>query len=544
MSEEHPRWPVPASGSTFRAGPSTVTLGAVGTVTAVRHDSRPGWSYLGCVGQVGVQVAGEPVEWSDPELNVDADEVEITRRSAAGGGAAARLRAVVRHSFGAGWSVRLVLSNLGTEPVAIEDATICCSAPEDSATWALAAGAVGSYVVAPPDGRGPLLGGTLDLGAAESVTPEGLNIGPLSLDPGGRYVVQWHWSWYDSPREFAHRAAGRHGDRQVPRTLHLGVGETAAITAGEDEALVLAPGVVAEPMGDQTDLGVADSGTFRVEVCSARGVTHYDLHWVDPIEVVLRNLAEAALGGPRTAAGVVRLDTVDAAAAVQFALRLGLGEADAAEDALDLFTARSVDRTGRGDLSGLDPRTASFLCGEFDRTGDLDALEAATEAVLTATAVTPGLGLAASQVALARVLVGMPLTDLTARVAALAQASPPADADRIASPVATRAAAVEFAVLARARANEEVTAGVLALGSSLGAGLKGHPVRPLPVHTAAHLAAVLAGLGDEVSVGLRQHWPCTGHELGRWTESAVLARLTGAPLGPAHFWLAAAARTR
>jgi hypothetical protein len=110
--------------------------------------------------------------------------------------------------------------------------------------------------------------------------------------------------------------------------------------------------------------------------------------------------------------------------------------------------------------------------------------------------------------------------------------------------VGVQAAALELADAAKAGATEELTARVAAVGAWLGAGLKGDLVRPLPVETVAHVAAVFAGLSEEVSTALRRQWPSTAHELGRWTESAASARLVGAPVGPAHFWLAAAVRTR
>ena len=100
------------------------------------------------------------------------------------------------------------------------------------------------------------------------------------------------------------------------------------------------------------------------------------------------------------------------------------------------------------------------------------------------------------------------------------------------------------AVLARGGASIDLPARIAALGGWLGAGLKGHPVRALPVDQLAHLAAILAGLSEEMSAGLRRQWRCTGHELGQWAEAAVLTRLGDAPIEPAHFWLAAAARTR
>ena len=85
---------------------------------------------------------------------------------------------------------------------------------------------------------------------------------------------------------------------------------------------------------------------------------------------------------------------------------------------------------------------------------------------------------------------------------------------------------------------------VAGLGSWLGGGLPGAPVRAVPVETAAHLAAVLAGLDEELSGRLGRWWATSAHELGRWTEATVVDRLGRSAVGPAHAWLAVAARTR
>lgn len=323
----------------------------------------------------------------------------------------------------------------------------------------------------------------------------------------------------------------------MPRSLQLTTGEATLIAAGEDEALVLPTGVAAEPVRDQVELCAAEPGRYRVELRTARGVTHYDVCWAPPVEQLLTEIATEILAGRRNPAGIVRLNGVEAALVVQFALRVGLDDADSAEEALDLFTAR---------LSApaeLDPRTAGFLCGEFDRTGDVGTLEAATVIVLGVNLSVPGLGLAVAQVGLARVLSGLSIDALTEHAVSLVATLPAPGFGSF----ARQTAALELAMLTRrSRPNQDVSDRLLALGAWLGGGLKGHPVRPQPLAETAHLAAVLAALDEETSVGMRTRWACTAHELGRWTEAAISTRLSetaGERPGPAHGWLAVAART-
>lgn len=520
-------WPVPAPGLSFRVGDATVELGSDGTVVGLRHDIDPGTNLLAAAGEVRVNLAGETLAWSAPRIGVDADEVEIALEHAG------VLSATVRHTFATSWGVRLVLANLADEPLAVDEAALGWAPAEGVAGWALAAEAVGAYAVFPPGRDGPLLGGVLALGAFVRVSSSEISLGPLRLPVGGRYAVQWQWSWFDHARAFLHRSTGQ-GDRQVPRTQHLFEGEVAMVTAGADEALVLDPGLAADPAGYQLELS-AGPGRYGVELRWPRGVTRYDLTWVESTEVLLTDAATKALAGVRTPAGVVRLTGVDEALVLQLALRAGLDDTESAEEALDLFTVR-LDAAAE-----TDPRTASFLCGEFDRTGDVEALEAASAIVLAAGAVLPGLGFAAAQVGLARVLAGLPLTELTRQLAEVGAAL----AEPGSGALAAQIAVLELVVSTRqASAAADVSARLAALGPWLGAGLKGTAVRPLPLPETAHLAAVLAGLSEQTSTGLRSTWAATGHEVGLWTEAGVIARLDRTRIGPAHSWLAAAARTR
>ena len=56
-----------------------------------------------------VDRSGRTVAWSSPSLSVDIDEAEYSFRAAAG------LGLVVRHSFGAGWGIRIALTNQGDD---------------------------------------------------------------------------------------------------------------------------------------------------------------------------------------------------------------------------------------------------------------------------------------------------------------------------------------------------------------------------------------------------------------------------------------------
>ena len=519
------------SGHSLRWDAARVDLSDAGVVTAVVHDADPGRSYLATAGELRVLQDGTPVTWSAPELGVDADEVEVTR-------AAGPLRLVVRHSVAVGWGVRLVLSNSGDQPVTLDDAVLTWQPPADQPAWALAAGAAGSYAVLPLDGRGPVLGGVLRLGELAAVDGDGLHLGRLLLEAQGRYVVQWHWDFHADARSFDR---GRHPD--VPRRLDLLVGEVVTVAADEDQALVAAGGLEVETVRDTVELSGAEAGELLVELRSARGLTRFELAVAEPLEAVLQARATDVLAGPRTAAGVVRLADVDAALVVQRALASAvLSEPDLAEEALDLFTARLPEDERP------DPRTVGYLCGEHSRTGDAELLARAGEAVLGAAEPAPGLGMAATELCLARLLLGQPLApvlDHLARLAGEAELPPGA------SPLSAQAALLELEVVTMSRAGltegrrgpaAAVTARVAALGGWVGAGLKGRAVRPVPVDALAHLASVVTLLPEDLSAGLRPRWGCSAHELARRGQATVLARLgTGRP-GPALSWLVLGAR--
>ena len=499
-----------------------ITLDAAGSLISVVHDKRPTAGYLTGGGRPLVSVGGAGLLWPDPEVLVDSDEVEF-------GFEREPVRVVVRHSFAAGWGVRVALTNLTDEPLEIDDAGLGWVADPDAPAWALAAGASGAYAVPSPDGTGPLLGGLLALGAFEWITAEAIGFSRLTLPPRGRFVVQWTWDWYRPGQGFA-----RNQHLEVPRSLFLVVDQPVSIVADEDTALVLPRGVAEEPERGQTELFCWEPGRFTVQLVSARGVTRYDLHAAPPYDEILTAAAVTAMDGPTSSAGIVRLNDVHAALAVQQALLTGrIDDPYPAEDALDLFLARALDQP-----SG-DPFLVSLACAESGRTGADEPLDAATRWLSDHQTLTPGLGMAVSQVSLLRVLRGFEVQPLIDRLIGLG----PAD---VAGPIdaATRLERIAIATLRdEPGRHDERSAAAIVVGGWLGAGLKGRAVRPLSAAETAYLTAVFGLADEELTRGLRRRWGGTARELMQRAEAEVLFQITGRPAGPALSWLTLAART-
>lgn len=507
-------------GPRFLWAGATVTFSPAGELISLRHPApdraaEPPWLTGG--GVVRARISDEPVVWSAPELTVDIDELEITCRSE-------RVQAVVRHSFGPTWAVRLAVSNPTAETVRLHDVGCTWAAPAERPTWALAAGAAAAYGVFGADGR--VLGGVLTRGEVAAVTPDGFELGVIVLRPGARYVVQWDWRWFASARAFAAHRRRQRADRHVPTSLVRSAVDAALITVDADEALVLPHGLVQQPVGDQLELTAAVPGTYPVEVRSIGGVTRYDLRWTPPVRTVLLAAAAHALEAPRNVAGVVVLPDVAVALVVQVALRLGGDQAEAAEEALDRFTARVLDRPGP------DPRLATYLCGEYDRTGDVDLVEAATSVVIGATEFRSGLGMAFGHLALARLVAGLP------PAAGLRRGLEPRPG---LGPLEREAAQLEAALVL---GTEAPTAALARLGHWLGAGLTGSSVRRRSPVARAYATAVLAAVPDDIAREVQRSWAGTAVELSGGTEAGVLADVPITPVGAAHAWLAIAARTR
>lgn len=515
-------WPVPAPRLNYHCGPAVITLDAAGSLLAVEHHKRPNASYLTGGGRPMVSVDGAWLEWPAPGLLVDTDEVEFVYESGP-------VRVVVRHSFAAGWGVRVALTNLTDEPLEIDDAGISWVADPEAPAWALAAGASAAYAVPSPDGTGPLLGGVLALGACEWVTPEAMGFSRLNVAPRGRYVVQWIWEWYRPAQGFARN---RHLD--VPRSLYTTVDEPLNIVTDEDTALSLPRGVMEERERGHSELSCWGPGRFTVELVSARGLTRYDLHAALPYDEVITEAAMIAMNGPTSSAGIVRLADVHAALAVQQSLLAGrIDDPYPAEDALDLFMARALDQPAG------DAFLVSFACAETGRTGADEPLDAADRWLHDHQALTPGLGMAVSQASLLRTLRGFEVQPLFDRLKRLR-------ASDVASPVMAGTRLERIAVSAlrdEPGTSEERLSAAVVVGGWLGAGLKGRAVRPLTAADTAYLAAVFGLTHEELTRQLRRRWGGSAHELMHRAEAQVLFEIAGQPAAPALSWLTMAART-
>ena len=518
----------------FPCGPGWVDLAADGTVTGVRHDDQPGSGYVLAAAEVVVHRGGQPVTWSAPVVGADADEVEVVREGQG-------LRLVVRHSFVAGWGLRVALSNPGLTEEVLDDVLISWRVPEDRPGWAVAAGAVGSTAVFPADGTGPVLGGVLRRGEVARVDEQGLHLGRIVLAPGGRYVEQWHFDFAPTPADL-----DRGQDPAVPRRLDLVLGEAVTVPTTEDVALVVDPGLHVDTVQGGTELTAVNDGAFAVELRSARGSVAYQVRVAEPVEQVLAQVAAVALDQPRTGSGTIRLAGVEAALVVHFALGRGLVADDyAAEDALDLFAARLPDDDER------DPLTVAFLCLDHVRSADPEPLDRASRAVLASREPAPGLGLAATQLSLARVLAGQSVAPVLEHLVALSRT---AALEPAAGPRSAQAALLELEVVTMTRpdvvqpgAPESWAPGsaltrAAALGGWLGGGLRGWAVPRVPVADLAHLSAVLALLPEPVSAELSRRWGCSAYELARRGRTEVLTRLTSLVPGPEHAWLVLGSR--
>ncbi len=501
----------------FRAG--EVTLGAGGEIVSVT--ARPGGpTYLVGGGHVVATIAGRQIQLAVTAVTVDIDEVELRGHLHHG------VTVTVRHSFAAGWGVRLVLANDASGPIALEARMGWVSGP-DCPAWALPAGATGGYAVPAPDGAGPLLGGELTRGSFAEVDAEWVGLGRIELPPLGRYVVQWQWDWYPSPARFER---GRF--LSVPRQLVLRAGEIARITADDDEAVV-ARGVDLARVGGEWELAMTGPGRVPVQVSSARGVTAYDLTWVAPVEEVLAEIGVSLVPG--------RLADVDAALAVQHVLARGETEdPEAAEDTLDRFTGRLLDAA-----PALGPREIGYLSAEFERTHETEVLDAAAAGLLEVATPIAGVGLAATHLCVAAMVAGRPVEDLLGHLAGLAAMAVPGPG------LADLAARLELLAVGPGRGTSaellvwaEVEELLDRVGSWLGAGLRGRPIRPLPVDDLAHLSVVLGLLPEEVGASTRRAWGMSPHALARKTEAEVIARLAGEPPRAAYGWLVLGCRLR
>lgn len=513
----------------FDSGPARITCDRAGWVRSVRHQDRTGVGYLEGAAIGTIVVDGEVLVPPEPEVLADVDEVEFVYTYPG------RLRLVVRHTFAAGWGLRFAFSSLGSVAQQVERVELRFEPDPQSVGWALTLGMTSRYAVAPANGVGPVLGGVLRRGSVVSASATGLELSPFEVRPDGRFVVQLQWDWYPTPLAFASERYG-----EAPSALFVTTGEVVQVRVDPDVAVVVPPALGSTQFEDQLDLVAQTSGRFSVELRSARGTTAFDVEWVDPVGEVLIDLAPGLVAQPRTAAGVVKLSSVAQALLVQHAVaRNRIDDLDAASEALDLFTARLGGSEPVGSLA------AAYLCREFDRLGEIDLLTVAAEAVLAQHAPSPGLGLAATQLCLSLIVCGQPVTAVLRHLSQLVDEMAPTPVEDVAIAVERQAAALELIAVTYAGPGADgaihgaidVVPRIAALGLHLGGGLKGRPVRPLPVAELSHLITVLQLLPDGVSSRLDRSWGRSAHALARAGIPALLARLEGEPVTDAHAWL-------
>ncbi|HWJ52745.1 MAG TPA: hypothetical protein VNT24_05140 [Propionibacteriaceae bacterium] len=518
--------PVPAPGLSFPLGQGVVTLRPDGTIAGVLADPAAATSYLDGGGRVTVRLDGVEAEWSDTSVAADVDEVEFRYLGRND------LGLIVRHSFSGGWAIRVTLLNHTLEPLSVV-AELAWAPAATSPARALAAGATGAYAVPGPDGTVPVLGGELVLGTCDAISTKGIGLGPITLGPLGRHVVQWRWDLFDHALAFGHARFP-----SVPRDLVLPAGDMALIAADDDEAVVT-PGLDLLRRGGELELLSSVPQRVAVQVSSSHGVTVYDMEWVAPLDEMLIDIGEPLLAGPRNRAGLLRLADLNAAMVAQRLLTIGAaGAPDDVDDALRLFSSRLE----HGAVT--DGRGVAFLCGEFERLGEEDLLERATAVLLELAGPFPGLGLATIQVCMARLTLGWPVEPLLTRLRALSAADDPGAA------LGQTAVALELCLVAAPRSAGTVGLDDLQraeewssrLAAGLGAGLPGRPVRPLPVDQQAYLATVLGLLPEPLGSRIRPDWGCRPHDVARRAQAEALAQLGRQPPRAAHSWLIMGAR--
>jgi len=406
--------------------------------------------------------------------------------------------------------------------------------------WGLAAGAEARYSLHPRDGAGPLLAGRLRRGSILSISTHGLAAADFDLAPGGRYVLDWDWSWFETP--LAYTAAQ---PPVLPASTVVIAGTPIILAAGPDVAVLAPEAVDIQTGNDRYEFSVSAPARHLVELRSAQGATALELCWTPGPEALLAAAASEAMSAPTTPAGVVALPDLDAALVVQQAARQAALQSVPVEDALDLFTARLVD-----DGTRAGPLAAVFLCGEFERTADSELLAAATRVVLEGTPAA-GLGVAATRVCLARLVAGLSFRAVTERVRAVAATL---DAPRLLEAAVDRqlSAAELLIVTASAASGIEQGSGpsgrpvppsalfrlLRALGLQLGAGLPGSAVSPLPTDRLAHLTTIFGLLPEDLATSTRPHWGVSASELAERAVPMLLDRLQHEPLGAGHGWLA------
>jgi hypothetical protein len=490
-----------------------VEVGADGRVQTVHQPQHPDRRYLAAVGLESVVVEGVRHAVGPPQVVADEDEVELRYHLPSG------ILAVVRHSIGSGWTMRLALDVADAGGIVLDDVVLDVRPAAGNVAWSVAAGVRGAYVVLPPPGRGPVLAGVLQLGSVHTVADDRLHLGRVTLGPGGRYVVAWQWGWYDSALGF-----GLSRCPSVPAPTRVTVGEVVEIHRDDDAALVVSSDLACRQEEEYLELSSEVPGRFQVEQRSAAGTVRIDLEWVPALADVLGTRVDALLSQPRTASGVVRLPNLAAALVVQHAVAGHTVSArEDAIEALELYTARLVGSGSAAAHEPDHPLVAAFLCGEFHRTGDESLLEDTHAAVLRRRTVGPGVGVGAAQVVPTLLMAGRDVGPVVASLRERAARLPPPESS---GGVGVQAAALELlSVTGPTTAAPTLGARVAALGRHLGAGLPGEAVVRLPVATAAHLTTVMQLVPHIVVEEISASWGCSPQTLASRHVPEVVARL-------------------
>jgi len=530
---------------------------STGRITSVAPRRRPERPFLAAVEIGTCRRDGADVSWTEQAVEVDADEIGLHL-------VAAGLELTLRHSFSTGWTTRLLIVNTDSAETRLDRVSLIVRPSAGHRVSAQAAGSRLCWAAQPVDGEGPLLAARLTAGVVDRVTDETLELGPLRLAAGQRYVAQLRWELFATPRSVV---VGPGRDVLVDRTTYE-VGETALLPADPDAALVTPPGVDVDLVEEAEHAGrevfALEPGHHRVELRSADGDVRLDLRWVRPLPEQLAQWSADVLAGPRTSAGIVALEALPDALVLQAALGAGhVDDVDQAADALDRLTARLIDGASSEEEAAATPRPLAvlYLLGEHGRTGDGDVLAVALdqEDLLLAAhgPPPPGLGLAVLRTVLAFGSAGGQerLAPLLHRAVQRLDRLRVADVD-------DRAAELELLLAVRPLlpgdhpAQQRVLPLVRALGAALGSGLPGRLLVPPPVAENAHRVAVLRMLPEQDSaepglIAVTRSWGASPSLLAHRQTLELLDRLTdsasddppsaGGPVGlvgAAAAWLA------
>ena len=181
-----------------------------GRITSVAPRRRPDRPYLADVEIGACRRAGVDVSWTERSVEIDADEIALHLLSAG-------LELTVRHSFSTGWTTRLLIVNTGSDEARLDRISLIVRPAAGHRVSAQAAGSRLCWAAQPVDGEGPLLAARLTAGAVDRVTDEALELGPLRLAAGQRYVAQLRWELFATPRSVV---VGPGRDVLVERTAY------------------------------------------------------------------------------------------------------------------------------------------------------------------------------------------------------------------------------------------------------------------------------------------------------------------------------------